>query len=203
MLPNLLLLARFLCQVLRATGVLLFLFLGATLCAETEEDAYDLVITGRATKITNALTFTDEQHKLRVQKIIVDQYRNLRDIHAKRDSQTATKDSKVIANYLQQTKLEMFEVHNRFLAQLRAELDCQQLEQVKDALTYGVLNHTYNGYLAQLSELNEDQKRAIRAFLLEARELAMDQGSADEKHSVFRQYKGKINNYLSKAGYKM
>jgi len=76
----------------------------------------------------------------------------------------------------------MFEAHNRFLAQLSAELACDQVEQVKDGLTYGVLNHTYNGYLAKLPDLKDDEKLTIRAFLIEARELAMDGGSADEKH---------------------
>jgi hypothetical protein len=95
----------------------------------------------------------------------------------------------------------MFEAHTRLVAQLSAELTCDQVEQVKDGLTYGVLAHTYNGYLAQLPNLKEDEKRAIRALLIEAREIAMDSGSADEKHGIFRKYKGKINNYLSAAGY--
>ena len=41
----------------------------------------------------------------------------------------------------------------------------------------------------------------IKTWLVEARELAMDGGSSNEKHAVFGKYKGRINNYLSKAGY--
>jgi hypothetical protein len=40
-------------------------------------------------------------------------------------------------------------------------------------------------------------------WLVEARELAMDEGSSDAKHAVFGKYKGRINNYLSAAGYDM
>jgi hypothetical protein len=49
--------------------------------------------------------------------------------------------------------------------------------------------------------LSDEQKKQIKAWLIEARELAMDQGSAEEKHHVFGKYKGKINNYLAAAGY--
>ena len=129
--------------------------------------------------------------------LIANQYRTLRDIHAKRDADGSS-ESVVAA-----ARLAMFEAHNRFLAQLSAELACDQVEQVKDGLTYGVFNHTYNGYLAKLPDLKDDEKRTIRAFLIEARELAMDGGSADEKHEIFRKYKGKINNYLSAAGHKL
>jgi predicted GH43/DUF377 family glycosyl hydrolase len=57
------------------------------------------------------------------------------------------------------------------------------------------------GYLVLLPELNEEQKRFILSNHTEARELAMDKGSSEEKHEVFREYKGRINNYPSKQGY--
>jgi hypothetical protein len=62
---------------------------------------------------------------------------------------------------------------------------------------------TYRAYLAQTPELTEAQKQQIMAYLVEARELAMDGGTSEEKHAVFRKYKGKINNYLSAQGYKL
>ena len=39
------------------------------------------------------------------------------------------------------------------------------------------------------------------AQLKEARDIAMDKGSAKEKHAVFDKYRGRINNYLAKQGY--
>jgi len=38
-------------------------------------------------------------------------------------------------------------------------------------------------------------------LLKEARELAIDGGSAEEKTAIFGKYKGKINNYLSAQGH--
>ena len=52
-----------------------------------------------------------------------------------------------------------------------------------------------------VGSLTAEQKAQILAWLTEARELAMDGSTSDEKHAVFGKYKGKINNYLSKAGY--
>jgi len=49
----------------------------------------------------------------------------------------------------------------------------------------------------------QEQKDKMYAWLVEARELAMDEGSSDAKHAVFGKYKGRINNYLSAAGYDM
>ena len=173
--------------------------------AETEEEAYTKVINERAAKMIEGMTFADPNHGERVKNVITDQYRTLRDLHAARDTQiAAAKESPAaIASAEQQSRLVVFEAHNRFLSRLSVELACDQVEQVKDELTYGVVPRTYDTYLAQLPELNDEQKRTVRAFLIEARELAMDGGSADEKHGVFRKYKGKINNYLSAAGYKM
>lgn len=165
--------------------------------AESEEEAYSRVIAERAANIAKEIEFSDEDQRGRVEKLIADQYRTLRDIHAKRDAAGGDEISLATA------KLAMFEAHNRFVAQLASELPCDQVEKVKDGLTYGVLNHTFNAYLEKLPDLSDEEKRSIRAFLIEARELAMDGGSADEKHEIFRTYKGKINNYLSAAGYKL
>lgn len=166
-------------------------------CAESEEEAYSRIIAERAAKIVQKIKFVDDEQRVRIERLIADQYRSLRDIHAKRDARSGN------GEFPAQARLAMFESHNRFLAQLQAELSCDQVELVKDGLTYGVLNHTYDAYLVKLPNLKEEQKRTIRTYLIEARELAMDGGSAEEKHEIFRKYKGKINNYLSSAGYKL
>jgi len=51
--------------------------------------------------------------------------------------------------------------------------------------------------------LTELQKKQIKVWLVEAREHAMDAGTSEEKHQWFGKYKGRINNYLSAAGYDM
>ena len=67
-------------------------------------------------------------------------------------------------------------------------------------MTYGVVPITFDGYQQMLPELTDEQRHEIHAQLLEAREYAMDAGSSDAKHAVFGKYKGRINNYLSRAG---
>ena len=70
-------------------------------------------------------------------------------------------------------------------------------------MTYRVMPLTYKAYLDMLLNLTGEQKAKIYNWLKEARELAMDEGSSDDKHGVFGKYKGKINNYLSSLGYNM
>ena len=74
---------------------------------------------------------------------------------------------------------------------------------MKDGLTYGVLPKTFQVYQEMLPDLTAEQKRQILAWLTEAREQAMDASTSDEKHAWFGKYKGRINNYLSKAGIDM
>jgi len=70
-------------------------------------------------------------------------------------------------------------------------------------MTYSVLPVTWKAYLEMLLHLTQEQKDKMYAWLVEARELAMDEGSSDAKHAVFGKYKGRINNYLSAQGYDM
>jgi hypothetical protein len=68
-------------------------------------------------------------------------------------------------------------------------------------MTYGVVQVTFNAYTKMYPDLTDAEKKQIMAWLIEAREISMDQGSSEEKHAVFGKYKGRINNYLSKQGY--
>ena len=70
-------------------------------------------------------------------------------------------------------------------------------------MTYRVLPITFAAYLDMLPRLTNEQKDTIYYWLQVAREQAMDAGSSEKKHAVFGRYKGKINNYLSAAGYDM
>jgi hypothetical protein len=54
--------------------------------------------------------------------------------------------------------------------------------------------------MAAYPNLVEEHKQKILELLKQAREEAMDGGSADEKTAIFQKCKGKINNYLSKQG---
>ncbi len=169
-----------------------------------EESGYRAVITERAAKIAEALGLKDEAQVQRVTLLISDQYRALRDAHAARDARLAEAQGggdEVAAAIRQQSECAVVSLHRTYLARLSAELTAAQVDSVKDGMTYGVAPMTYVAYQELLPDLSEEQRRTILANLLEAREYAMDAGSSDEKHATFGKYKGRINNYLSKAGF--
>ena len=70
-------------------------------------------------------------------------------------------------------------------------------------MTYRVMPVTYAAYQDMILTLTTEQKEKIYNWLKEARELAMDEGSSEDKHKVFGKFKGRINNYLSSQGYDM
>jgi hypothetical protein len=167
----------------------------------------------RAEKIVTGLNLTDAGKAARVRDIIARQYADLGAIHSVRDAalkaakaqaatdkpgaEAASKQARATAETAQVT------LHREFLTRLAAELSPAQIDQVKDGLTYGVLPLTFRVYQEMLPTLTAEQKAQILAWLTEARELAMDGSTSEEKHGVFGKYKGRINNYLAKAGYDM
>jgi Spy/CpxP family protein refolding chaperone len=168
-------------------------------------------INERAQKIVDTLDIDDAAKATRVRDLIAAQYRGLRDVHDVRDAkldqvkQSPGGDRTVAEAWSRVARDEanqkLNDLHRRFVARLAVELSPEQVEKVKDGLTYGVVQVTYDRYLELLPELSDEQKREILANLLEAREHAMDGGSSEEKHAVFGKYKGRINNYLSKQGF--
>jgi hypothetical protein len=175
---------------------------------ETADPAYLKVVTERAAKIVDTLDIQEGPKRDRVTDLIAQQYVNLSRIHDARDqnvAQARAASDADAAAAIEAAKnaadARIYRVHVAFLAGLSVELTPVQVDGVKDGMTYGVATNTYGVYLKMCPDLSEAQKRRIKSWLLEARELAMDQGSSKEKHGVFGKYKGKINNYLAAAGY--
>lgn len=150
----------------------------------TEAAAHLQALTDRAAKIVDALKLDNPDLAARVRDEIAQQYLALGTLHDVGQAEPAALDA----------------LHRRFLARLGARLTPAQVDQVKDGMTYGVFPITLDGYQQMLPNLTEEQRCEIHAQLLEAREYAMDAGSSDAKHAVFGKYKGRINNYLSRAG---
>lgn len=177
--------------------------------AEPKDVAYTRTLNERVTKIVAPLALTDSTKSNRVHGIIVQQYRSLNDIHSVRDTQISnakkltdkTTTDAAIQSARDAAKPKLDKLHGEFLGKLSAELSAEQVDKVKDGLTYGVLPLTHGVYLKMYPDLTDEQKAQIKTWLTEARELAMDGSTSDEKHAAFGKYKGKINNYLSKAGY--
>ncbi|KAA5540857.1 DUF3826 domain-containing protein [Adhaeribacter rhizoryzae] len=179
--------------------------------AADKEAAYTRTITQRADKIVKSLNLPDANKTTKVRDIIVQQYRDLNEIHSERDVQVKaakakTGENKQVAE-AQVKKIEekatgrLDKLHTQYVAKLSKQLNAAQVDQVKDGMTYGVLPITYKGYLSMLPDLTEPQKAFIMTSLIEAREKAMDAESSEKKHGWFGKYKGRINNYLSAAGY--
>lgn len=179
--------------------------------AENQEAAYTRAITARADKIVATLGISDSTKATQVRDIITRQYRDLSKLHEARDAgikaakQQAGTDKTLVAAAIraeqEAVKPALDKLHGEFLGRLSAVLTDEQVDQVKDGLTYGVVPLTYGVYLKMYPALTDAQKRQIMGWLVEAREIAMDGSTSDEKHAVFGNYKGRINNFLSQAGY--
>lgn len=186
--------------VMTLATLLLILVIPSLASESSEEMEYRRAIEARSERIVETLDLASRERHARVVQIVAEQYRALRDAHAKRDAklEQATGNKQPVKDHSFQ---EVVTLHRRFLGRLAAELTAQQVVQIKDGMTYGVAPNTFKAYCELLPDLTEEQKRVILANLLEAREHAMDAGSSKEKHGWFGKYKGRINNFLSSHGY--
>jgi Spy/CpxP family protein refolding chaperone len=173
--------------------------------AEQAEAAYTQTIEKRTQEILDLLTLTDAAQKTKVHNAIVAQYRALRDWHDANDQKLKdlSKDgASAHKEEILEIRATLKTLHDQYLSKLAAaNLTSEQVEKIKDKMTYGVVQVTYNGFCDMLPTLTDAQKAKILETLKEAREEAMDEGSSEAKHAVFGRYKGRINNYLSREGY--
>ncbi|MFF5382942.1 DUF3826 domain-containing protein [Pedobacter suwonensis] len=179
--------------------------------ALADQAAYTKTITERAAKIVNTLGISDSKKAEKVTNIIRDQYSNLNDIYTARDLgakdiKEKNKENKVLrdsalAKQNRAVEASLAKLHKKYISKLNAQLSNEQIEGVKNGMTYGVLPLTYKAYQEEILTLTDEQKKQILVWLTEARERAMDAESSDKKHAWFGKYKGRINNYLSAAGY--
>ncbi len=159
---------------------------------------YVETIIKRAAKATDALGNTYTVEGQDVLNIVANRYFQLNDIYAERDS-LKKNGNKKLAEAIADSKL--YRSHFALEAALAMYLKPEQIETVKDVMTYDVVKVTYNAQLDMIPTLKEEEKRQILVWLKEARELAIDAESSKKKHEVFGKYKGRINNYLSARGY--
>ncbi len=162
----------------------------------------------RADKIVAELGLSDPDLIARIRDLLARQYAELSAIHGERDAALKAAEAASAGPAAAQAARDhatarQADLHYAFLARISAELTPIQVEQIKDGMTYGVVPKTFRVYQEMLPNLTPAQSIQILAWLTEAREHAMDAGSSKEKHAWFGKYKGRINNYLSKAGYDM
>ena len=178
---------------------------------ENRDPEYVKSIVGRSQKIVDKLGLTDAKIAEDVRNIIANRYFELNDIYEVRDAKVKkvkdsglTGDAKNEAIQEYNNLLEdaaLYRSHFAFPADLSLFLDEKQIEAVKDGMTYGVVKVTYDSHLDMIPTLKEEEKAQIYAWLIEAREFALDAENSNKKHAAFGKYKGRINNYLAKRGY--
>lgn len=161
------------------------------------EAEYVNTIIERSRKATDELGITWTPQGQNVVHIIANRYFALNDIYAERDS--LKKKDKKLAEALCDSKL--YRSHYGFLADLSMYLKEEDIVKVKDVMTFNVVKVTYEAHCDMIPTLKDEEKQQIMAWLIEARELAIDAESSKKKHEVFGKYKGRINNYLTKRGY--
>jgi hypothetical protein len=164
---------------------------------QDSEAAYTRTIEKRVADILTALSLSDAATSAKAHDLLIAQYRALRDWHDANDAKLkhATPDQ------TGQIKASLKALHDKFLADLSVVVTPAQVERVKDRMTYNKFKVTFDAYCEIVPKLTAPQKARILELLKEAREEAMDGGSAEEKSAVFKKYKGKINNYLTAEGH--
>ena len=158
---------------------------------EGQDPQYVETIKGRAQKIVDGLNLGDANKEENVRNIIANRYFLLNDIHAKYDKKT--QEDALYA--------ELYKHHFELASALALYLNEEQIDAVKDGMTYGRLKRDYNAQLEMIPTLKEEEKAQILVWLREAREYAMDAADSKGKHFWFDKYRGRTNNWLSARGY--
>ena len=179
---------------------------------ENRDPKYVESIVNRSQKIVDKLGLTDVKAAEDVCNIIANRYFELNDIYEIRDAKVKTVKESGLTGDAKNEALKaaenekdaaLYRSHFAFPASLSLFLNEEQIEAVKDGMTYGVVKVTYEATLDMIPSLKEEEKVQIYAWLVEAREFAMDAENSNKKHAAFGKYKGRINNYLAKQGYNL
>ena len=161
-----------------------------SLKTEGQDSAYVETIKQRAQKIVDGLELMDTQKAENVRNIIANRYFLLNDIHSKYDkNQQDARDA------------ELYKHHFELASALALYLTEEQIDAVKDGMTFGRLKRDYKAQLEMIPSLTDEEKAQVLIWLREAREYAMDAADSKGKHFWFDKYRGRTNNWLSARGY--
>ncbi len=166
-------------------------------------------ILGRSQKIVDGLSITDASKAESVRNIIANRYFLLNKIHEECDQQKQWAKSQlqdaerqhVMKDAEQKRDAELYKHHFELASALAAFLNEEQIDAVKDGMTFGRLKRDYNATLDMIPSLTTEEKQQVLIWLREAREFAMDGGDSKQKHAWFDKYRGRTNNWLSARGY--
>jgi Spy/CpxP family protein refolding chaperone len=170
---------------------------------EAEKEAlYTESLESRVGDIVKSLNLTNSTTADKVHDILVAQYRVMRARDAVIDARLAGAGKDIsYANRAEDLQSESKILHAQFLAKLSALLTPEQVDAVKDKMTYNKVKVTYDAYCSIIPGLKDADKTQILEQLKVAREEAVDGGSAPEKSAIFQKYKDQINAQLNANGY--
>ena len=158
--------------------------------SEGQDTAYVKTIVARSQKIVDALQLADAQTAQNVCNIIANRYFLLNDIHSRYDK--TRQDAR---------DAELYKHHFELASALALYLTDEQIDAVKDGMTFGRLPRDYQATQDMIPTLSDFEKQQILIWLKEAREYAMDAADSKGKHFWFDKYRGRTNNWLSGRGY--
>lgn len=177
---------------------------------ENRDPKYVESIVARSQKIVDKLAITDAKVAEEVRNVIANRYFELNDFYEVRDAKVKQVKESGLTGEAKNSALKaaeeekdaaLYRSHFAFPTALSLFINQAQIEAVKDGMTYGVVKVTYDSHIDMIPSLTEEEKGQIYAWLVEAREFALDAENSNQKHAAFGKYKGRINNYLAKRGY--
>jgi hypothetical protein len=206
--------------MLKSVLIVLLTLVGASLAARAElpaatsadEDAaYRQSIRERSAKIVASLDLVDSEQRQRVQALLESHYPALSRWHEANNARLKALDKQARewrgagqteeAHAAQKEHDALREglvaIHRQFIAALEELLPTEKVVAVKDAMTYGVAPSRLATF--EKLGLSAEQRQQVVEILEQAREDAMMLGTAEEKHTRFRQAVGRINTRVLSA----
>ena len=177
---------------------------------EGRDSAYVESIVKRSQKIVDGLQLTDQKQARAGRNIIANRYFLLNDIHevcakrtqyAKDSVQGKGHRQRIIESAQRRRDSELYKHHFELASNLAVYLTDEQIDAVKDGMTFGRLKRDYQAMQDMIPTLSDYEKQQVLIWLKEAREFAIDAADSKGKHYWFDKYRGRTNNWLSSRGY--
>jgi len=163
---------------------------------------YNTSVENRTADILKKLNLSDASKSNQLHDLIVAQYHALKARDELIDTKLKTAGKEInYSNRADDLAVQSKPLHDQFVAKLDELLTADQVDTVKDGMTYNKVTFTYTAYCNILPDLTDADKAKIQELLRSARDEAMDGGNSSEKSAIFQKYKDQINDYLNAHGH--
>lgn len=163
---------------------------------------YDTAVENRTVDILKKLNLSDETKSNQVHDLLVAQYHAMHERDQTINDKLKSEGKPVnYANRADDLAAQSKPIHDQFITKLGQVLPPDQVDKIKDLMTYNKVSFTYNAYCEIIPDLTDADKAKIMDLLKAAREEAIDGGNAPEKTAIFQKYKDQINVYLDAHGH--